>query len=421
MDRRIYPGALSGTVAAIPSKSDAHRRLICAALAQAPSRVELADGSRDIEATAAALGAFGARLCRDSLGYAVTPCAAAAGAPCVADCGESGSTLRFLLPVAAALGLRATFVGGGRLPERPMAPLCALLRAHGAAASADRLPITLSGRLQSGRYALPGNVSSQYISGLLFALPLLVGDSEIVLTAPLESAGYVEMTLRALAAYGVAVQKTAAGWHVPGGQHYRAPRDSRVEGDWSNAAFWVAAGALGGEIAIRGLPQETAQGDSAAAALAAAYGASVERRDGLLCVRAGAPRTAPMKIDARDIPDLVPALAVLACGARCETVIAGCARLRLKESDRVAAVCGLIGGLGGDARADGDSILVRGTGALRGGEADSQNDHRIAMAAAVAAALCREPVVLHGAQAVEKSYPGFWRDFEALGGKTDVL
>ncbi len=439
MDRMIQPRKLGGTIAAIPSKSDAHRRLICAVLAGEASRVELGGGSKDINATANALCALGAQIERDAAGYAVRPIGAgiaqggnSTGASdahdqsVTVDCGESGSTLRFLLPVAAALGLDAIFVGSGRLPERPMQVLCALLRAHGVAVDADFLPIHIFGKLQSGRYELPGDVSSQYISGLLFALPLLAGDSEIVLTAPLESAGYVEMTIRALAAYGVAVQATDTGWRIAGGQVFRARKRAVVEGDWSNAAFWVVVGALGSAgdgvpVVLTGLPADSAQGDRAILDIARLYGAVVAASGETVTVTSGAARTEPIEIDARDIPDLVPVLGVLACGAYCVTTITGCARLRLKESDRIEAVCGMLTALGGDARADGDRIVIVGHGSLRGGEVDSRNDHRIAMAAAVASSICTAPVALRDAQAVEKSYPAFWRDFESMGGKANVL
>ena len=424
MDLCIMPGNLSGTIAAIPSKSDAHRRLICAALACKPSAIEIGEGSRDIEATVCALNALGAQIKREKNGYSVIPLKQAeqpAGLRQV-DCCESGSTLRFLLPVAAALGSQAVFVGQGRLPERPMRVLCELLRAHGAQADRDLLPISISGRLRGGSFELPGDISSQYISGLLFALPLLPQNSRIRLLSPLESAGYVEMTIRALKDYGIAVEQLQDGWRVPGGQHYCPPSASAVEGDWSNAAFWAVAGAFSPDsVTVTGLSPQSAQGDRLIRSLVRESGAREAMTGGALTVRRGEQHAEALTVDARNVPDLVPVLAVLGCGRPGETRITGCGRLRLKESDRIEAVCAMIRGLGGDAAAEGDNIVVRGQGWLRGGHVDSCNDHRIAMAAAVAAGLCREPVRLTGAQAVEKSYPGFWRDFKALGGKADVL
>ena len=396
----VKPGRLAGRVTAPPSKSDAHRLLICAALADRPTRIRLDAANRDIDATAECLRALGAGIGREGSRLRVSPIEGRPGAAEL-DCGESGSTLRFLLPVAAALGIEARFTGRGRLPERPNQVLTDALRAHGARIDADRLPMTVVGPVASGRWELPGNVSSQYITGLLLALPLLEGDSEIALTTALESAPYVDMTLRALNRFGIAVEATEGGWRVPGGQRYRSPGEAAVEGDWSSAAFWLSANALGGNVRVDGLSEDSPQGDRAVSSL-----------------------LGQGQIDASGVPDLVPALAVAAASLNRTTVITGAARLRLKESDRLQTVADMLSALGHGVEITSDGLIIRGGEPAPCGNAirtvDGANDHRIVMAAAVAAAFADRPVRVLGAEAVEKSYPGFFRDFEALGGMIDV-
>lgn len=414
-DVRITPCAPIGELSAPPSKSAAHRALICAALSGKPCRVFPVAASSDMQATLCVLRAMGARFTRSA--DAVTFEGASWQSCEPLDCLESGSTLRFLLPVAAALGLSATFTGSGRLPERPLGALMEQMRTHGVAFSADRLPFSIKGRLTAGRYALPGDVSSQFISGLLFALPLLEGDSEIVLTSPLQSAGYVDMTLEALAQSGVQVARTETGWKVPGEQAYR-DGDRRVEADWSNAAFWLCAGAIGGAVRLTGLQTGSAQGDRAVFELLGQFGAQTT-----LDAHAACCTHAPLhgiRIDAGPIPDLVPILAITAAFAKGDTEIYNAGRLRIKESDRLATVMALLGDLGGSADEYPDRLIIHG-GGLHGGTADGANDHRIVMGAAVAGMFCREPVVIRGAEAVNKSYPNFFEDFRKLGGLCDVI
>ncbi len=396
MNATIYPGKLRGAVQAPPSKSAAHRALVAAALADGPTSLRLGRLNQDIEATMRCLSALGASFDGDGERWQVMP-ASRVPARAELDCGESGSTLRFLLPVACALGARARFTGRGRLPERPNRALTEALRAHGATIDSDLLPMAAEGPLTAGRFALPGDVSSQYVTGLLFALPLLDGDSAIALTTRLESAAYVDMTLRALAAFGVIAEATESGWRVLGGQRYRTPGRLDVEGDWSAAAFWLAANRIGSDVRVEGLSEDTAQGDRAVLSLL------------------GRPR-----IDASNVPDLVPALAAAAATLPQVTTVTGAARLRLKESDRLSATAGFINALGGRAEATADGLIVEGGRPIRGGRVDGAGDHRIVMAAAVLATAADGPVTIAGAEAVAKSYPDFFRDFIRLGGRADV-
>lgn len=391
MTIHLPPSPVSGSVRAISSKSAAHRLLICAALAGSSTQVLCDTTSRDIEATRACLDAL-------SAGEALLPC------------GESGSTLRFLLPVAAALGREVTFVMQGRLPERPLAPLDAELTAHGAVLSRpqpDRLLVR--GQLTPGAYTLPGNVSSQYISGLLFALPLLDGASTLTVTGAVESAPYIAMTLDALAQFGIRPRLQGDTWLISPAP-YRGPASVHVEGDWSNAAFWLCMGALSGPVTVTGLDRESLQGDRAVLELLRRFGAEVRESD-QGCTVCAAPLHG-IEIDAAPIPDLIPALSIVAAAAQGDSRIYNAQRLRLKESDRIATVCRMLRALGASVDETADGLIIHGGRPLTGGTVDSANDHRIAMAAAIAAVLC--PVRVEDAQAVEKSYPTFWNELEHL-------
>lgn len=419
MNAVIHPQPLAGRVTRVmPSKSQTHRALICAALAEEPCLIRSAALSADARATARCLRALGAEIEETAEGLRVTPIRQIK-ARALLDCGESGSTLRFLLPVAAALGADCAFTGRGKLKDRPLSPLYEELISHGAALSAPGMfPLTCGGQLCSGSYALAGNVSSQFISGLLMALPRLPGDSTITVTGPLESRSYIDMTLEALRQFGVTATETAEGFSVPGNQVFRSPGEVSIEGDWSGAAFWLAAGALSPDgVECGPLNPASSQGDRTIAALLTRFGARVEQRENAVSVCA-----APLhgiEIDAADIPDLVPVLAVVAAAARGETRIHPIARLRLKESDRVEAVLALLHALGAKAEAAENELVIRGNGALRGGTVDAFGDHRIAMAAAVAGSAASGPVTILGAQAVDKSYPGFFEQFAALGGRVE--
>ena len=414
------PGRLKGLIDAIPSKSHAHRAMIASAFSDGPTRLVMRDrAGEDVLATQRCLEALGASFSREDGAFVVTPAQGPPEDPLL-DCGESGSTLRFLLPVAAALGRGGRFVGAGRLPERPIGPLVASLRQGGVTADRDSLPLALKGRLRSGEYSLPGNVSSQFVSGMLLALPLLPGGGSVRLLGPLESSGYVDMTLETLRDFSVPAAAAAGDFLVPPGEGYRSPGEVTIEGDWSNMAFFLAGGALGGEVRCLGLSPSSAQKDKAVAGLLRRFGSSVRWEGGALGVTGG-PLEGAGAIDAREIPDLIPVLAVTASFARGKTLFEGAARLRLKESDRLESTASMIRALGGDAREGSDRLEVTGGAPLEGGVVDCRGDHRIAMAGAVAALGCRNETVLLGAEAVNKSYPSFFQDYRSLGGDCDVI
>ena len=420
MNIAVKPTPLAGTIRAIDSKSDAHRLLICAGLAAEGTAVALTDLSQDLEATVFCLKAMGCAVnTLSGGGFNVSAPSNFSNLNPVLDCGESGSTLRFLLPVAAALFDGFTVTGRGRLPERPLGPIKEAMAQNGCNFEGEGLPLRVSGRLRQGKFYLPGNVSSQFVSGLLFALPLLEGDSEIILTSPLESGGYTDMTVSALFRFGVNCEQNEKGYFVPGGQKYISPGKVTAEGDWSNAAFWLAAGALVGLITCTGLNPDSLQRDKRMAEILEQMGANVSRRGGAVNVCGGKLRG--LDADVADIPDLVPVLAAVMAAAEGKSRILNAGRLRLKESDRLTAVTKMLTALGGDVREEEDSLIINGKERLTGGTTEGFGDHRIVMAAAAAACVCRDKVVINGAEAVEKSYPLFFRDYNKLGGKADVI
>lgn len=418
MNIRIHPGRLHGGFTAPASKSAAHRAILCAALSAGQSRVEIPTLSEDIRATLAAVQVLGAR-CRFEGDTSVIT---GGPVPEKADinCGESGSTLRFLLPVAAALGVATTFRGGGKLPSRPISPLKEEMERHGIRFDNDgRMPFTISGRLTPGSYRLPGDVSSQYVTGLLMALPLLEGDSTLEITSPLQSRSYVDMTLETIARFGIRIEQRGNMFHIPGNQAYHAA-DSPADGDYSGAAFYLCAGALGGPVACRGLYPASLQGDRAIIEILKRAGASVSHNRDIVIVETG--RLIPLDVDVGNIPDLAPVLAAVLAFAPGVSTIYNAERLRIKESDRLAATADGLTRMGADVTVLGDRLVICGNPLPEGGtEVGSYGDHRIAMTMAVASCFCRQPVTIQGAECVSKSYPGFFEDFKRLGGRMDVI
>ena len=412
MTRTVAPGPRAGVIQIPASKSQAHRMLICAALSREPSRLILDGFSADIEATMQCLEALGARCEETANGLSVTP-VGVCPAQARLDVGESGSTLRFLLPVLGALGVQAEIRMHGRLPERPLSPLWEVLEAHGMRLQQDGTILHTDGQLIAGDYSLPGNVSSQFISGLLFALPLLGGNSTLTVTGALQSARYVSMTEQALAEAGILTKKDGPVWQIGGGQRYAAPAVQTVEGDWSNAAFFLCMGALSATgVTVTGLNSTSLQADRAITEILVRFGAELTVSEDAVTVRRGVLHG--ITLDAGPIPDLVPVVSCLAALCDGETRVENAARLRLKESDRLQTTAALLSALGGSVRELPDGLIISGRGRLSGGTADACGDHRIAMSAAMAACGCEGPVTVSGSECVAKSYPAFWEDFASL-------
>ena len=418
MNISVSPARLSGTTAAIASKSDAHRRLILAAFADAPTVFSLAGGSDDINATVHCLEKLGAKIEKNKNEWTVYPACRVREAHLFA--GESGSTLRFLLPVAMAKCEKAHFAGAGRLPERPLTHLIHAMKAGGTTFSGEKLPLTATGRMKSGVFTVPGNISSQYVTGLLMALPFLDGDSEIVVEGELASKAYVDITLSTMRDFDLTVRETKSGYLVPGNQTPKSGGRMNIEGDWSNAAFFLAAGAISNApVTVTGLRADSPQGDKAVCELLSKFGAKIERGENAVTVSGG--NLTGCEIDIDKTPDLIAPLGVVAAYAKGKTVFYNGKRLRIKESDRIESMKQLILSLGGHAEETEDTLTVFGTGALSGGTVDGANDHRIVMAAAIAASASENGARILGAEAVNKSYPGFFEDFTMAGGNANVV
>ena len=411
MDIRIDPRRLSGTVTPPASKSMAHRLIIAAALSGGVSTIHNVSTSKDIETTLRCMAAMGAgveqtdhRTLRiHGLGHSVPQRCDAAQLPHF-DCGESGSTLRFLIPIALAVTGGGGFTGQGRLMERPQQPYFDLFRENGISYHLENGTLTVQGRLTAGEYRLPGNVSSQFFTGLLFALSLLDEPSTIISTTALESADYIRMTIDAMKTAGVsvAVSDDGRGFHVEPAPY--AAFEASVEADWSQAGFWYAANFFDNQVQLNGLNPRSAQGDMVISEL---YWKLARPGD--------------TEIDVSGCPDLLPPLAVMAAVRSGTTRFVNAARLRMKESDRLATVHQLLTALGGRSEEGADFLTVHGVPALAGGTVDGANDHRIVMAAAIAATACSGPVTILGAQAVSKSYPDFFEVYQSLGGAIHVL
>lgn len=398
-DVKISSSILKGTVIAPPSKSAAHRALICSFLAGGGT-VSPIINSKDMEATVGVIDAL--KRGESTL-----------------DCIESGSTLRFMIPVAAAMGKEVTFVGQGRLPQRPIGEYLELLPKHNVNVKSDGgLPLTISGQLKNGSYEISGDVSSQYVTGLLLALADLEGDSAVILTTSLQSKPYVDMTVKVMKDYGVEIKETDFGYLIHGGQEFKR-LDYTVEGDWSQAAFFLVAGAVGGDVTVSGLDMNTTQGDKGILDVLKSFGAEIElKENSVRCVKS---RLKGCVVDATDIPDLVPIVAALGTFSGGKTIIKGAQRLRYKESDRIKSVVDNLKLIGADVTETEDGMIINGSARLHSARLKGYNDHRIVMAFSVAALFLDGETVIDDAESINKSYPAFFKDYNKIGGKAYVL
>lgn len=411
---KIIPTPLEGSVDIVSSKSLSHRYVLAAALAEGKSKIENILDSDDLVATKNALVGLGAKIKDDVIiGSKVKKVAD------TIDCFESGSTVRFLIPVAMLQEEPVTFIGKNQLPFRTQAMYEEIFKDdYQFDHPKDRwLPLTVSGPLKGGTYPLRGDVSSQFITGLLYALPLAPNDSEIVLTSHLESVGYVDLTLDVLKKFGIKIIPTLTGYKIPGNQVYQ-PGNYKVEGDFSGAAFFVAAGLLSGPITLNNLNHESLQGDKAIIDIAQQMGGKIEKtKDGYKVYPS---KLKGVTVDVGQIPDLGPILMVLGAFAEGTMIIENAARLRIKESDRLEAMVSNLTKIGAQIKVDGDRVEITGQKTLKGGkEVSSYKDHRIAMAMAIASIRCEEPIIIDDETVVSKSYPNFFDSFTKLGGKIE--
>lgn len=409
-------GILSGCVVPPPSKSQAHRLLICAALGKELCSVACSALNNDLVATMNSLNSLGAKIIYREGSFIVQPIKVQKGG--ILNCGESGSTLRFLISVAAVLGADATFVGEGKLPMRPNGDLRDALSSKGITFEQHNppleLPLTCKGRLSGGKYIIPGNISSQYLTGLLFALPLALEDSKIEITGKLTSASYIGMTLDAVHSAGIFIDCKENIFHIPGKQQYMLPKDVKVEGDWSAAAFWIVAGVTGkNPITIQGMNLQSLQGDRAIITHLRKMGAFIEEREDSIIAMPS--QLFGAELDCMDTPDLVPILAVAAASAEGETLFTNVGRLRYKESDRLAAMKTTLAAFDITSSIGEDTFTVYGGDIIAKEQVDSFGDHRIAMSAAILATLAKGETTIKGAECVAKSYPHFFDDIKKLG------
>lgn len=427
-DLLIKPAKLKGSVHIPPSKSMAHRAVISACLADGDSVIENIDLSDDIKATIEAMEQFGAKitiqdadsrkrlLVRGIRGLRPT-------ANRLIDANESGSTLRFLIPLATLFAGETRFVGRGKLGIRPLDTYEKIFMEQGLRfepSGTEQLDLKVEGQLTPGQIDLPGNISSQFITGLLFTLPLLDGDSTIQITTELESIGYIELTLEVLRTFGIAIifKEKERQFLIPGRQAYQ-PQTYTVEGDFSQAAFFLSAGALGNDVTVTGLLPESNQGDKGIIAILEQLNADVSVGEEEISARPLAGGLVGGEvIDGAQVPDIIPISALVACLSEGQTKIINLKRLRIKESDRLEATKEELAKLGADIRVVGEELHIRGVGSLMGDAiVSSHKDHRMAMMLAIASTVSEKEIIIKDAEYVAKSYPTFWQEFEALGGR----
>lgn len=411
MELELMP---NGRITPPPSKSISHRALICAALAKGKSRIQnISVDGEDVAATLTSIARMGLTYQIEGNDIFLTGGLQQLADKLVLDCNESGSTLRFLIPIAMLFPVTTTLTGRGRLMERPLTPYLDVLREHGGSAELEKDTLKVKGPIRPGSYELPGDISSQYVTGLLMALPLLDGDSEIRLTSPLESKGYVNLTISTMKSFGVMVEEIEdVGYRIKGNQNYH-PCDFTVEADFSAAAFFLAAGALGCDVECLGLNPNSLQGDRAIVDFLGRVGAEVTIGPGG-GVKAVKNRLEAITADVTDTPDIAPPLAALLCFCKGESKIVGARRLRMKESDRLHSLTTQLNALGAKIEEEEDSLTITGVEVLQGGTVDPQGDHRIAMAAAVASIRSQGQVTVLNPDCVSKSYPDFWVDFSKI-------
>jgi len=416
----IIPAVLKGTVKAPPSKSYAHRGVISAFLSGGECDVKNIHLSEDLKATLGCIKVLGSAFEYDEKKKTVhfVGTRSALSEKVILDCGESGSTLRFFIPIAMCFCQNLEFCGKGRLMERPLAPYFEIFDRLGIDYKMKDGRLTVKGGLKSGSFSVDGSISSQFITGLLFALPLLDGDSEIVIRGGLSSKAYIDITLDVLKRFGIKIENNDyKSFIIKGSQKYKNCNYT-VEGDFSQAAFFLAAGALGCDVTVSGLKADSLQGDKKILEIIALTGAKIQQTG---TSKFGATPTTDMHgitVDADEIPDIVPILAVMLSFVRGESRIINAGRLRIKESDRLSAICSELKKLGADIEEGDDFLIIRGKQVLNGAEVTSHNDHRTTMAMAIAACRCEGNVVIDGARnSVTKSYPNFFEDYKKLGGK----
>ena len=425
MKANLFSSRIGGTAAVPPSKSAAHRAVLCAALAEGTSRIENIEYSQDIRATLGAVAQLGAKVTEEPHAVSIQGRGAGSGFVTVTRpvfCNESGSTLRFLIPLFSLTAQQIHFTGAGRLFDRPQAVYQMLFDSQGLRFTQEPDGITVFGRLRPGAFKLPGDVSSQFVSGLMFAAPLMESDSLIEVLPPYESRSYVDLTLDNMQQFGIKAAQRARKngsvvYRIPAPQTYTAC-DVTIEGDYSQAAFLAVLGCVLGGVTVTGLNPESKQGDKVIMDILQRCGGKCKAVDGGL--KFGRSLLKATEIDLADCPDLGPILFTLGCFCSGETILRNAGRLRIKESDRIAAMQTELEKMGARIQVEGDTVYIYGT-ALRAPDRplNGHNDHRIVMALAIAAAAGGLPATILGAEAVNKSWPAFWQVLQSLGERVE--
>ena len=422
MKVRIIPNELKGDVVIPPSKSLAHRAIIAGSLADGKSVITNLNFSNDITVTTQAMKDLGVDIEVFEDYEVITGSKNLKRLNSTINCGESGSTIRFMIPISLLADGEVTFVGEGRLTTRPLNVFHEIFDKQGIKYSrgVEELPLTIDGKLKPGKFEVRGDVSSQFITGLLYTLPKLDGDSEIIITTNLESKGYIELTLDILDRFGVKIiNENYERFVVPGNQGYKA-HDYRVEGDFSQVAFWLVAGFLNDGINCLGMNPDSLQGDREIIKILKDMGGDLRIDKDIISI--AGKQSIGSTIDLSQCPDLGPIVTVLASLSEGTTRVINAGRLRIKESDRITSMTTELNKLGANIVETENGMIIEGVKNLKGGvEVDAWNDHRVAMALAVASSRCEEPIILTGANSVKKSYPNFWKDFEKLSGKVEII
>lgn len=419
MTLHVHPGTVHGTVVAPPSKSYTHRAFLLGLLAEGATTIRDALASEDPRATLQGVEALGARVQRGPVVTIESDGRVRASRDTV-DCLNSGTTLRLLSAIAALADGETTLTGDASLVKRPMQPLADALAQLGVAVTTTggKAPLRVKGPLKGGRAKLPGDVSSQFVSAILLAGSRSSGGVDVEIDGALKSRPYVDITIEMMEDFGATAQRVGEGFHVDGGQRYRA-RDYRIPGDFSTAAFPLVAGALAGEVTVENLPARTAQGDKAILDQLEAFGATVVRSDRSATVRRSQLHGA--RIDLSDTPDAFPALCALAAHAKGETILSGAAHLRFKESDRIKAMVTNLRRMGVDCEEREDGAIIRGGKGVHGARGlVTEGDHRILMALSVCGLAADGPLELDDHEAHAVSYPSFLQDFRRMGARMDI-
>lgn len=415
----IQPKKIKGSVQVPPSKSMAHRAIICASLARGKSVISNIEYSKDIEATISAMKALGTMIFQHDDYLEIDGTTTFMKNNCEIDCCESGSTLRFMVPISIVCEANVHFIGEGRLGKRPMDVYYRIFDQQniGYLYRENVLDLYIRGQLKGGVFEIAGDVSSQFISGLLFALPLMDEDSKIMITSPLQSKGYIDLTIQMLNQYGIKIiNHDYQEFIIPGCQMYQ-PCDYCVEADFSQAAFYLVAGVLGNRVDLIGLNLDSKQGDKEAIDILERMGCRLLKNENGYSMYPGI--LSSTIIDGSQCPDIIPVIALACALSQGVSEIQNIGRLRIKECDRLSATVEVINQLGGIAKEGKDSMIIEGVSSLQGGMVSSYNDHRMAMMEAIASTVCEDAVVIDQKECVQKSYPSFWEHFKSLGGVYD--